>query len=238
MLRFFPYLMICLVIAVGGRLLNILDIFNNDNIKFVEAKEQDAIEPSKNNTEQSLKKAADTSQPSLDDKKQNENNHESKIDQNIPDLPSPESISNIQHNLSSTEIDLLKSLSKRRKDLDNRESGLAFREKAISGTNKQIAEQVDILQSLNNDLKQFTTQYNSKYDEKNARLVKIYETMRPKDAARIFEEMQLNVLLEVLDKMKETKLANILSSMDPIKAKEITIALVRHKSSNNNINKK
>ena len=41
-----------------------------------------------------------------------------------------------------------------------------------------------------------------------------------------------------LDKMKETKLANILSSMDPIKAKEITIALVRHKSSNNNINKK
>jgi flagellar motility protein MotE (MotC chaperone) len=238
MLRFFPYLMICLVIAVGGRLLNILDIFNNDNIKFVEAKEQEAIQPNKNNTEQALKKTVDTNQPALDNKKQNENNHESKMDQNIPDLPSLESISNIQHNLSSTEIDLLKSLSKRRKDLDNRESGLAFREKAISGTNKQIAEQVDILQSLNNDLKQFTTQYSSKYDEKNARLVKIYETMRPKDAARIFEEMQLNVLLEVLDKMKETKLANILSSMDPIKAKEITIALVRHKSSNNNINKK
>jgi flagellar motility protein MotE (MotC chaperone) len=56
-------------------------------------------------------------------------------------------------------------------------------------------------------------------------LVKLYENMKPKDAARIFEELDLDTLLPVAERMKERKLAPIMSTMDPTKAKEVTVRL-------------
>ena len=58
-------------------------------------------------------------------------------------------------------------------------------------------------------------------------LVKIYENMKPKDAARIFEDLELDTLLEVSERMKERKLAGIIAKMSPQKAREITIELRR-----------
>ncbi len=43
-------------------------------------------------------------------------------------------------------------------------------------------------------------QYNDKEDSKIRSLVKIYENMKAKDAARIFNEMEMPILLEVIDK--------------------------------------
>ena len=61
-------------------------------------------------------------------------------------------------------------------------------------------------------------------------LVKIYENMKPKEAARIFEGLDMTILLEVIDRMKERKSAPILARMDPDKAKEVTVELAdRHK---------
>jgi flagellar motility protein MotE (MotC chaperone) len=56
-------------------------------------------------------------------------------------------------------------------------------------------------------------------------LVKVYENMKPKDAARIFEELEMTVLLDVVERMKESKIAPILASMDPAKAKAVTVEL-------------
>src|SRR3546814_4430099 len=53
-------------------------------------------------------------------------------------------------------------------------------------------------------------------------LVKIYESMKPKDAARIFEELDMEVLLEVVERMKERKTAPILAEMNPERAKTVT----------------
>jgi flagellar motility protein MotE (MotC chaperone) len=53
--------------------------------------------------------------------------------------------------------------------------------------------------------------------------------MKPKEAARIFEQLDLPVLLDVLERMKETKTSPILASMEPSKAKAVTLALAaRH----------
>jgi flagellar motility protein MotE (MotC chaperone) len=66
-------------------------------------------------------------------------------------------------------------------------------------------------------------------DERLKSLVKIYETMKPQDAARIFAQMDMPVLLELLTRMKELKTAGILANMDPDKAREITVALAAKK---------
>jgi flagellar motility protein MotE (MotC chaperone) len=55
--------------------------------------------------------------------------------------------------------------------------------------------------------------------------VKIYESMKPEEAARILEKMDGEVLLEVLTRMGERRLAPILAQMDPLKAQAITVAM-------------
>ena len=60
---------------------------------------------------------------------------------------------------------------------------------------------------------------------KYRRLVKISESMKPDEAARILEKMDGQVLLEVVTRMGERRLAPILAQMDPLKAQAITVAM-------------
>ena len=59
--------------------------------------------------------------------------------------------------------------------------------------------------------------------------MKIYENMKPKDAARIFEELDMAVLLDVIERMKERKTAPILAQMNPKRAKAITLELAKRR---------
>ena len=53
--------------------------------------------------------------------------------------------------------------------------------------------------------------------------------MKPKDAARIFEELDMAVLLDVIERMKERKTAPILAQMNPRRAKAITLELAQRR---------
>ena len=50
--------------------------------------------------------------------------------------------------------------------------------------------------------------------------------MKPKDAARIFNTFDLDILVAILKEMKPSSSSAILSQMDAIKAKEVTTALI------------
>jgi flagellar motility protein MotE (MotC chaperone) len=58
-------------------------------------------------------------------------------------------------------------------------------------------------------------------------LVKIYETMKPEEAAHIFETLDMPTLLGVVLRMKPKSTAPIMAKMAPDKAKELTIALTK-----------
>jgi len=60
-------------------------------------------------------------------------------------------------------------------------------------------------------------------------LVKVYETMKPRDAAAIFNDLQMPVLLPLIGHMKEAKAAAILAAMAPDKAREVTAQLAKSK---------
>jgi flagellar motility protein MotE (MotC chaperone) len=53
--------------------------------------------------------------------------------------------------------------------------------------------------------------------------------MKPKEAARIFDTLEMDVLLSVIGKMNERKMSPILASMDPDKAREVTIKLAEQR---------
>ena len=64
-------------------------------------------------------------------------------------------------------------------------------------------------------------------------LVKLYETMKAKDAAVIFNDLQMPVLLQVLDRMKDSKAAAVMAAMNPDKARDVTADLAQMRTGRN-----
>lgn len=125
---------------------------------------------------------------------------------------------------SDSEIALLQSLAERRDALDAREAGLAEREALIAAAEKRMDEKLAELKAVETQIQAALSQQQATAQQM-ASLVKIYETMKPKDAARIFDQLDFAVLIEVVGRMREAKSAPILAAMNPEKAKLVTVAL-------------
>lgn len=133
------------------------------------------------------------------------------------------------NNLTRSEIELLKELSKRRETLDKEKADLNVREQVLKATENKIDKKVSELKTLQTQLEELMKQYKQKENSKILSLVKIYEAMKPKDAAKIFNELEMPVLLKVVSNMKEIKVAPVIASMDPVKARELSIELSKQK---------
>jgi flagellar motility protein MotE (MotC chaperone) len=57
--------------------------------------------------------------------------------------------------------------------------------------------------------------------------------MKPRDAALIFNELDSSVLVPVLDRMKESQAAPIMSAMQPDRARQVTIELASERKNAN-----
>lgn len=131
---------------------------------------------------------------------------------------------------SDEEVKVLQSLSKRRAALEQRERDLEQREKLLQAAEKKVDEKLTEMDNLKKNLESLLDKQNKMQDERVAQLVKIYENMKPKDAANIFNEMQFDVLLEVIDKMSERKVAPVLAAMNPDRAREISARLAHQRA--------
>lgn len=124
--------------------------------------------------------------------------------------------------LSSQEILVLRSLQKRREELDARETGLETREQAAAAAESRLQEQIVELKGVETEVQKLLASMDTKRDERMAALVKTYEAMKPKDAANIFNGMEDTLLLDIAKSMKSATLAAVLSSMQPKRAEALT----------------
>ncbi len=127
------------------------------------------------------------------------------------------------------ELELLQSLAKRRDELDSRERGLDEQVAMLAATEKRIADKLAELKQLQATIEGVVKQHDADQEGQLASLVKIYENMKPKDAAQIFENLEMEVLLDVVDRMKERKVAPVLALMNPEKAREVTLELAQRR---------
>lgn len=131
--------------------------------------------------------------------------------------------------LTQAEIDLLQQLAERREALESRDQEMDMRAGLLDAAEVRISRKVDELNMLQETIKGLIKTYDGQQDEKMKSLVKIYENMKPKDAARIFEELDMDTLLLVAERMKERKLAPVMAKMDPRKAKDMTVELAQRR---------
>lgn len=134
---------------------------------------------------------------------------------------------------SEVRMELFKDLSKRRKVLEDKERALSVREALLKAAEQEINQKYEELLSIRSEIKDLLAQQSEEEQKRIASLVKIYEGMKPKDAARIFNTLDRDVLIQVVSKMSERKSAPIIASMDPDRARTLTIMLMEQRSLNN-----
>lgn len=126
---------------------------------------------------------------------------------------------------SATEQQLLARLTARREELQQYEEDLSLRASIVDAAEKRIAERTTTLEALEAQISTLVDQREQMETGQFAGIVAMYETMKPKDAANIFNNLDMEVLLRVAKTMSPRKMAPILAEMSPARAQELTVQM-------------
>lgn len=127
--------------------------------------------------------------------------------------------------VSATEQQLLQRLTARREELQRYEDDLALRASIVDAAEKRIEERAATLEALEAQISTLVDQREQLETGQFAGIVAMYETMKPKDAANIFNSLEMEVLLRVAKTMSPRKMAPILAEMNPTRAQELTVEM-------------
>lgn len=137
----------------------------------------------------------------------------------------PSAEEGIASRLSQSETTVLESLAARREELDRRGKALDTREQLLVAAEKRVEERIAELKEIEARINERLGAQDAENEARLAGVVTMYETMKPKDAARIFERLDMGVLIEVAKRMQPRKLSSVLAAMDPVAAQDLTIEL-------------
>lgn len=127
-----------------------------------------------------------------------------------------------QAGISPSELQVLQSLAARRAQLDAREKELKTQEQLIAAAEAKLDGRIKQMTAIKGDVQALLDQANKAADDDVMRMVKVYESMKPKDAAKVFETLRDDVRLPIAAKMKERSLAAVLAQMSPATARDLT----------------
>ena len=130
---------------------------------------------------------------------------------------------------STVSAEVMGDLAKRREALDKQARELATREALLTAAQKELDQKLQEMTNLRNEIQGMMKELSDDEKARIQSLVKIYEGMKPGDAARIFNTLDIDVLLEVMSRMSERKSSPVLALMDADRARTITILLAQQK---------
>src|SRR5713226_409387 len=126
---------------------------------------------------------------------------------------------------SPAEQAILERLQERRTELETRARELEMRESLIKAAEKRLEGRVAELKDLEARVNQ-TVQMKEESDAARFKnLVTMYENMKAKEAAKIFDRLDIRVLLEVATQLNPRRMSDILAQMTPEAAERLTVAL-------------
>jgi flagellar motility protein MotE (MotC chaperone) len=126
---------------------------------------------------------------------------------------------------SGAERAILERLQERRQELDTRARELDIRESLIQAAEKRMEGQLAELKETEANIKVETQQKDDAQAARFKGLVTMYENMKPRDAAKIFDRLEPGVLMQVASKIDPRHMADILAQMSPDMAERLTVEL-------------
>jgi flagellar motility protein MotE (MotC chaperone) len=125
---------------------------------------------------------------------------------------------------------VLERLQERRKELDSRARDLDMRESLLKAAEKRVEDKINELKATEGRVSAAMGQRESAEAQRFKGIVSMYENMKAKDAARIFDRLDIKILVEVSTAMNPRKMSEILSQMTPESAERLTVELANRAS--------
>ena len=129
--------------------------------------------------------------------------------------------------VSPSERAILERLQSRRQELEARAREIDIRESLLKAAEKRVEGRVEELKAIESRI---TAATNQKVEADAARfkgLITMYEGMKPKDAARVFDRLEMSVLFEIASQIAPRKMSDILGLMAPEAAERLTVEMAR-----------
>jgi flagellar motility protein MotE (MotC chaperone) len=128
---------------------------------------------------------------------------------------------------ATAERALLESLRARRAEIESRLAAADQRELLVTAAERRLAQRVEELGALQARLETLERERAQREEAGLRGLVKLYEGMRPRDAAAIFDDLDMPVLVPIVDRMREARAAPVMAAMRPERARALTTELTR-----------
>jgi len=133
--------------------------------------------------------------------------------------------------VSASERAILERLQSRRQELEARAREIDIRESLLKAAEKRIESRVEEMKAVESRI---TTATGQKAETDAARfkgIITMYEGMKPKDAAKVFDRLEMSVLFEIASQIAPRKMSDILGLMAPEAAERLTVEMARRAGS-------
>ncbi len=139
-------------------------------------------------------------------------------------LPTPENVAleSSRRLFTEMEIKLLQELEIRRIELERREQALRVREKLVDLAEFEINTRIGRMEELQKELDTLLSNLSNKEELELKQLAKIYEEMKPQNAAIVLNKLDDNIVFDIFKRMNRKNTAKIMEKMVPVKARRIS----------------
>ncbi len=127
--------------------------------------------------------------------------------------------------MSPSERALLERLSERRQELEKRQNELDMRDTLLKAAEKRLETKINDLKDAEARIVTATQQKEDSERERLKNLVMMYENMKAKDAAKIFDRLDIKLATEVAKMIQPRRMSDIMAQMTPESAQRLTIEL-------------
>jgi flagellar motility protein MotE (MotC chaperone) len=129
--------------------------------------------------------------------------------------------------VSPSERALLERLQARRQELEARQREIDIRESLLKSAEKRIESKVEEMKATESRMSSTVAEQKEAEAQRMKGLVTMYESMKPKDAARVFDRLEMGVLIEIASLIAPRKMSDILGLMQSESAERLTVEMAR-----------
>ena len=129
--------------------------------------------------------------------------------------------------VSPSERAILERLQSRRQELEARAREIDIRENLLKSAEKRIETKVEELKAVESRISTATEQKTESDAARFKGIITMYEGMKPKDAAKVFDRLEMSVLFEIASHIAPRKMSDILGLMSPEAAERLTVEMAR-----------
>jgi flagellar motility protein MotE (MotC chaperone) len=132
-----------------------------------------------------------------------------------------------QPQISASERAILERLQSRRQEIEARQREIDIRESLLKSAEKRIENKVEEMKAVETRISATQAEQKAADAQRMKGLVTMYEGMKPKDAARVFDRLEMGVLIEIASQIAPRKMSDIMGLMSPEAAERLTVEMAR-----------